>query len=341
MGIPMPEFVLNGQRLELTSTEGRRLLNQLCQLVDRHMFSKPRLRFDRWYRCWTYHDRAGAQYLIRLTLELVGGVDLPPASQANRLKRQRDRLAQMLNPRDISRFLDEFPRWQRKSAQFCNKMVHYQDGIEVGGARTVRVLEITRDASFLVLQVCAAISTAGASTAASGAAAAASAATSSAGTALARQAATAFVIREMQNSATRLGRQLAGDPPTVAQTMNEVETSILMSATGAAFGEIVGTIMRPMSDVIGRVVQQEIRRGNMGVGITIEAAHNQMTGIIEGAIRDFMGQSESDFRRIVREARDARDRRSLGQQVGTQLMNNRNFRRGLENRLQRAAESNR
>jgi len=329
----MPTIVLNGQTLELTDSEIRDVINQLCRLIERHMFSAPRMRFDRWYDCWTYHNQAGAQYLIRLTLEFAGGVDLPPASLARRLKRKRDQLARMLNPRGVSRFLDEFPRWQRDCALFCNSMVEYQDGIDMGGQRTVRALELTRDGSFVLLQVCAAISTAGASTAASGAAVA----TTSAGTALARQAATAFVVREMQNSATRLGRSLAGAPPTTAETVDEITTSILMSASGAVLGQIAGTIMRPMGDTIGRMVEQEVRRGSLGNAIALETINNQVGGLVENAIRDFIGQNENDFRQLVRNNRAARDQRSLGQQVGNEMMRNRNFRRRLETRLERAA----
>ena len=101
----MPTLVLNGQTLELTNSEMRDVINMLCRLIERHMFNAPRMRFDRWYDNWTYHNQAGAQYLIRLTLELAGGVNLPAASQVRRLKRKRDQLARMLHPRGIQRFL--------------------------------------------------------------------------------------------------------------------------------------------------------------------------------------------------------------------------------------------
>ncbi|MEM7438028.1 MAG: hypothetical protein AAF393_00405 [Pseudomonadota bacterium] len=212
-------------------------------------------------------------------------------------------------------------------------MVHYQDGMDIGGARTVRVLEVTRDVSFITLQVCAALSTAGASTAAS--------ASVGAGTVLARTAATNFVVREMQNGATRLGRVMAGDPPSTSETVDQITESAILSVQGAALGQLVGLFMRPMSDAITSTAVREIQRGNLASGVTLETVNSQLGGIIENTITRFMGTNEADVRRLIQQNRTARDGRVMGGQMAAGLMRNRSFRRQLEQNIERAADRGR
>ena len=71
----------------------------------------------------------------------------------------RTRQAKLQQKKPVE-FIELFARWLPESTRFCNRMSIYQDGIEGGGRRTVRVLTITRDAAFLTLKVCAEISVA-------------------------------------------------------------------------------------------------------------------------------------------------------------------------------------
>lgn len=318
---------INNMCVELTDDEARDLVRRLIAQTRTRIFFPVAFRFDRWYSCWRYHHQAhGGYFLVRAISEALGGVELPPPSQANRLKRTRDQLERLLNPRGIVRFWDLFGRWQRDATLFSNRMVAYQDGMEIGNNRAVRVLEITRDVSFITLQVCAALSTGGASAAAS-----------SAGTALARTAATNFVINEMQNSATRLGRSLSGDPPTVEETVDEVVTNVINSVSGAALQGLFAPLMAPISESIESIALRELQRGNLARAVSVSAVQDRLDNIVQQTVTQFLGTSENDIRRLVRECREARNRRELSGQMAQRLMQHRRFRQRLERNIEQAA----
>ena len=100
-------------------------------------------------------------------------------------------------------------------------------------------------------------------------------------------------------------------------------------------------MMRPLSDSITAVALRELQRGNIASGVAVEAVNNRLGSIVEDTITQFLGTNEADVRRLLADARTARDRRAVANQVGTGLMRNTRFRRQLERNLERAAERGR
>lgn len=338
----MPIYELNGQQLELSDPDMRNIQWSLVRLTRRHLFLAPCLRFDRWLDRWDYFENRSN--VLDWIMTASGGAQLPRANTVNVLKRKRNRLESRLNIKGIATFYDEFAAWQRGAAFFANRMNEFEDDLYSGGDRAVRVLEITRDSAFVTLAACATLSTAGvAAGAASAAAASGSAASTTAGAVvagLARQAAVTFAMREMQNGATRLGRRLSGDPPSAIETENEIIESALLAFSSAGLGTLIGVLMAPMSGVITASATRMIQRGNLAGGVALEAIGSQLTGIVESTIRQFLGQDERAFRRLVQETSAARNPRQRGQQVGERLMQNRTFRDRLGQNIERAAPRN-
>ncbi len=337
----MPIFELTGQQLELLDEDMQVLRRNLVRVTQRHVFPQPSRRFDRWCDRWDYFENRSN--VIDWILTVAGGAQLPRASTVNVLKRGRSRLEARLNLKGIATFYEEFPRWQRGAAHFANRMDQFETDFYNGGDRAVRVLEITRTASFITLAACATLMTAGAASGAAGAAATASSAASASTTSgavvagLARQAAVNFTIREMQNGATRLGRVLSGDPPSAIETENEIIESALIAAGGAGLSALLGILMAPMTNTATTTAARMIQRGNLAEGVAMETISGQLSGMVESTIRRFLGADERSFRRLIQETSSARNPRQRGQQIGERLMNNRAFRDQLGRNLERAA----
>ncbi|GGH25827.1 hypothetical protein SAMN05444007_103175 [Cribrihabitans marinus] len=329
----MPTVEINGQLVTLTDGEARNLVRRLIRQTRLHVWNSPKFRFEQHYQNWSYHNRGHAVNLFLWVVETVGSATLPAASRANRLNSQKQRLERMLNPSGILNFYNQFARWQRDAARFARDMNTYMDRVRSGTTSTVRVLEITRDGSFLTLQACAALLSGGATAGAS----AAVAGGTGAGTALIQAAASSFIINEMENSATRLGRAMAGETVTVDETVEDVVNNALDSVADGMLGAIVGKFMGPLSDEITDAAERQIRRGNLLGGVSGQLTADQINGAVQDSIDQFIGRRPSDVRAMLREIQSARNKRAAAQAARERLMRNRAFRQVLERNLQARA----
>lgn len=320
---------INGQMVTLEDNEVqtvlRRLVSEFRQRVWLPASSSFIYRYGRWE--WHYNER---NHPIHWVIEAVGGADLPQAGTARRLKRRHDQLARLMNPQSISQFFAGFNNWQRDAARFRQSMRQYLNDFDAGGGTSVQILTITRDASFVTLQVCAALSTGGASVSAS---AAAAAATQGAGAALVRSAATTFVVNEIRNGATRLGRTMAGETVTVQDTLNEIGGSALSSVSDAMLGEILGHFMRPLKDMVTQAAMREIRSGRMMNGVTLEIANDRFAAAVADSITA-MQRRPRDLRQALQDTPQARSPDAAARSTSQHLMANRNYRAELVRRLE-------
>ena len=154
-------------------------------------------------------------------------------------------------------------------------------------------------------------------------------------------AATNFIITEMENSATRLGRAMGGENVTVDETVQDVVNNALDSVSDAMLGAIVGKFMGPLSDEITDAAQRQIRRGNLLGGVSGQLTADQINGVVQDSIDQFIGRRPSDVRAMLREIQNARNQRAAAQAARERLMRNRAFRQVLERNLQARARRGR
>jgi hypothetical protein len=316
-------FEINGQLVTLTDSEKRAMLRQLVNFSKRNVWpnisGSLRHMYGRWE--WHYNERNNPVHWV---MEVAGGANLPTATTARSLMREHDRLDRQISASGIVSFYGRLDTFQRNAAGFRSIMRNYLNSFDLGGGRVIRLVRITQDGSFLTLQVCAALLTAGASTAVLATA-------EGAATALARSAATSFVINEMKNSSNRLGRTLAGERITTQDTLREVGDNALSSVSDSLLGEIVGHFLSPLKDLLKAAVTQEIRSGRLASGVAIEVGGNR----IENAITDTISNLRpSDLRSALRDVPQAGSQRECARSTSRHLMANRNFRRDLVRRLQ-------
>lgn len=319
-------YELNGQTLSLTDREARAMLQRLIRETRFRIWNRTASSFSYSYNRWRWHDNERGNP-IHWVIEAVGGANLPTATRVNQLKRRHDRLERLLNPNGILSFFNGFDEWQRDASHFRRSMRNYLNDFDAGGGRSVRILSVTRDASFITLQVCAGLLTGGATMSASAAAAAAS---QGAGTALARAAATNFVIGEIQNGATRVGRSLSGETLTMEDTLREIGNNALSSVGDAMLGEIVGRFIRPLKDQLTAAAMREIRGGRLLRGVGIEIGNDRIAAAVSEAISSL---KPADLRAALQEVSQASSARDCAQSTSRNLMRNRNFRTALERRL--------
>ena len=319
---------LNGRVVTLDDSDITRLQRGLVQATRQYVWLMPRLRFDGHYRNWAYHNRGHSFNVMLLVVEAVGGATLPNARVAAMLKRRRDMMDRMMNPRGMRNFYALYPAWIRGSSRFCRQMSQYMDNMMVGTAQTVRALEITRDASFVTLNVCANILS-------MGSASAFTVAGSAAAGALVRGAAIAYVTRALENASTRLGRTLAGNPPTAQESATEAVNAAVNAVPDSAMGAIIGAIMGPLTQNVSNAAAREIARGNIADGVLMEVAIDRLNGTIGQIIDNFIQRHPADIRALLRNAGTSRNNAQTAQIVADGLMRNRQFRRDLDTRLQR------
>lgn len=318
-------FELDGRTVTLTEAEAEDVLRRMVSLVRVRMRNPAVFRFDNHYRRFAEHNRYRSVNFILHVVETAGGATLPNAGRTNRLKRERDSLERMLRPNQLPAFLTRFAAWNLNSADFCNEMVRYAEKMELGTTRTIRVLNLTRQASFQLLQVLAVVATGGG--AAAGGAAARVAAT----------AGRAFVVHMLEQSATDLGRAMAGDPPTVSETGQQIVQRAVGSLTDAMLGHAIGDLMEPITGVLAPAAQRELRNGNLLRSVTITFSEDQVHGAVQNALRAFAQRAPAELRRIMGGS-DARNRSAAAAQIASGVMANRQFRAQLERCLEQQTQ---
>lgn len=328
-------FEFNGRTIVLEDGDVRAALNSLVRQSEVQLWGRaggPNSLFTHYLNVYDEHARFHSVNLFVQVMEVLGGADLPPASFANRLRRQQTTLSRQLNPRGIGRFYQDFSRFNRDQARFVNMMKRYQSGMISGATTTVQVLEVTRDSSFLVLGTCANILTAGA---ASGPVAAAA---SASGGALLRGAASSFILNEIRNGATRVGRVLAGERVTAAETGQEILNSALNAIPDAILGQLVGKFLKPLTNSLTNTVTREIARGNLFGVLQADLTKGQIEAAVGRAIDYIIGRRPIDVRRMLLNGRNERNPRGQANAMSNDLMRNRNFQGLLRSFLGQAAE---
>lgn len=320
-------FEFNGQLVTLTDNEMRAMLRQLVQSTRRKVWNGVSLPFGVAYGRWEWHNNQRNNPL-HWVIEAAGGASLPSTTSVRGLKREHDRLDRQIGASGIVSFYQGFDRFQLEAAGFRRLMRNYLNSFDLGGGRVVRTTRVTRDLSFMTLQVAATIFSGGAAAGASGAAVAV---TEGAATALARSAATGFIINEIKNSCDRLGRQIAGERITAQDTLREVGDNALSSVSDAMLGEIIGCFIGPLKDLLKAAAMQEIRSGRLASGVAVEVANSQIDTVITDTINNLR---PSDLRSALEGTPQARSQRDCARLTSRRLMANRNFRRDLERRLQ-------
>jgi hypothetical protein len=316
-------YELNGQLITVNDNEMRVLTRQLIRHSQFNIWNGVSSPFSHSYRRWRWHDDQRSNP-IHWIMEAAGGAELPSQSWANRVKRNHDRLSTSFTPAKILYFYDNLNAWQREAAIFRRAMRNYLNAFDAGGGRAVRVVTIARDGSFITLQVCAALLSGGATVSAS---VAAMATAEGATIALVRGAATNFVINEMRNGSTRVGRTIAGETITTEDTLREIGASALSSAKDAMLGGILGRFLGPLKNLLNAAALREIRSGRLLSGVAVELTNSQ----IESAITDTINSLRPvELRSALRDTPQARSEQECAQSTSRHLMENRNFRRQLE-----------
>jgi hypothetical protein len=314
---------VNGQAVLLDNAQVGRLSRELVRLVRLKLWLAPAARFDMHYQNWHWHNRGHSVNLFLWIVEGLGGATLPSPSIANRLKRQKQQLERLLAPRTIPEFLLRFARWQREAALFARAMNAYLGRVRGATMATVPVLRIVRKASFITLQICAALYTGGASAAASGAVAG-----------LARGAATNFLTREMNYHATQLGRLMSGENVTVDETVDGVINNAIDSVGDRLLGGIVGKFIGPLTSEISGAAQREIASGNLARGVALGALNSRLTNAVKQSVNVMIQRHPTDIRAMLSELRRASNERAAATRAREILMRNRSFRRILERNLE-------
>jgi len=303
-----------------------RLLRQVRVCVWNPAGSRDSL-FMSAYNNWARHSRFHSVNLFVLTMEVLGGADLPPASLANRLKRERDQLERLITAQGITRFFDRFARWVRESRRFVRAMNQYQSRMIEGAGTTVTILELTRDGSFMILGVCATFLTGGA---ASGPAlATAQGATG----AVLRTAASNFVLSQIQSGATRVGRQLAGEQLSTRETANDIINDAINQLSDAMVSAIIGKFLGPLLDDLGSFAQREVARGSIFRGVATDLTRSQIESAVQRTLDRMIGRQPTDIRNLLRDSQGARNNRATASSMANGLQQNRNYLRLLGDEL--------
>lgn len=323
---------IGGRIVEIDEASAPRVLGRLVWLTRRNVWNPAHFRFMNHFQTWETHARLHDFNLGLRFAELLGGASLPSAASARALKREHDRLQNRLNPGGIQRFFAQFGRWYGRSTRFCKTMVEYNRRMEVGTTRTIRVLEVTRDASFLTLSICAAALTGGGAAAASGAVA------RGAGTVLVRQAAANFLVSQMEATATRLGRAMGGGATNRGQsTLDSMWQSYVDSMTAAAFSAFLGPLSRPITNYCGTASAAAFRRGAIGQGLAWEAVSDRLTAAAQATVQWFFDTHPENAREPVRRLSGREDEAAVARAVGAHFMNNRTFLRRLDQEVRARA----
>jgi hypothetical protein len=322
-------YEINGQLVTLTDAEERALMRQLIRHTRFNIWNHISSPFCHSYRNWSWHYSQRSNP-IHWIIEAAGGANLASATFANRVKRRHDRLDRSISPTGILYFYQNLNSCQSDMVSFRRSMRRYLRSFNAGGGRTIRALTITRDVSFMTLQVCAALVSGGATAGASAGLAAAGGASA----ALVRTAATGFVINEMRNSSTRLGRTLAGETITTQETLREIGGTALSSVSDAMLGQIIGRFLGPLKDQLRTAALREIQGGRLASGVAIEATNSQIDAAITQTINNLPPR---DLRSALRDTPQASSERECARSTSRHLMANRNFRRQLERNLQDSA----
>jgi hypothetical protein len=318
---------IRGRTAVVEDAEVRRLLDRLIRQTRIRLWARaggPDSMFEHYYHVWEQHNRCHSINLFVLTMELLGGADLPSANQANRLKREQAKLTGLLRPNSIHTFYQRFSAFNRKQAIFVRQMKAYQSRMITGAGRTVRVLELTRNTSFATLSVCATILTAGA--ASSGAAAAASSGTG----ALLREAATQFVVSQIQTSANDVGRLVAGERVTGRETVEGILDNALNALPNAMLGGLVGKFMGPLTGQLSTAATRALRSGSILRCVGAELSRNQIEAAVTRAIDRMMNRQPGDIRRYLHSSRRERNNAGHATVMANGLSQNRTYLRFLE-----------
>lgn len=326
-------FVWRNQLIEIESGEASTMLNQLSVQTRRQVFAPHKAHFDRWVMRWQYY--ANLSGFMRELFEVAGGTDIPRQSRMSSLVRRSRQIERSLAPRTIDRFFNDFPSWYRDSMRFCNDMTTYVNRFEEGGARTVRVLEFTRDRSFEALQVLATIASGG--TAGPAGAALRAAAQQTAGRALVQNAAVSFVTRGVRDCAGNLGNAMAGTPVSGDVVLDQIRSNALSSVSDAMLGEILGFFARPLTSGIKALTEQAIRRGQFGSAVTMELVRGKLESVIWETIQEYLSRRAREIRRMIEKAIVERNAAAMGQRGASILMGDRNFKTALQRNLENLA----
>ncbi len=322
---------LCGQTVVLDDRDVRTAMDRLVRFSRIQVWAGiggPNSQFQHYYDRWRYHNRAHSVNLFLLVAETLGGATIPDESWANRLRRRQQQIGRMIRPNTIDRFFREVVIFNRNQARFVRAMKRYLNRVEGGSETTVTILELTRDGSFLVLSACAALLSGGAS---SGQAVAAA---TSVSRTLVQAAARQFVVTQLQNSATRLGRSMSGERVTARETVADITTTAITSVRDAMLGEIVGKFMAPLTGSLARYAERAVSRGQILRGVGAEIGRGQIEGVIPDAITRFVQRNPRTVRRLLEQCINARDSRAIADQFAQGMMTDRAFQQDLESRLQ-------
>ena len=324
----MPRIIeIGGRTAVIEDSDVRHLLNQLVRHTRIQLWMRAGGRdsmFEHYYKVWEDHNRCHSINLFVWVMEGLGGAELPPASYANGLRREQRRLAGLLRPNRLDRFYQGFPAYNRRQALFVRKMKVYQSSMITGAGRTQRVLELTRDMSFATLSVCATILTAGA--ASGGAAAAASSGTG----ALMREAATQFVVSQIQTCANDVGRRLAGERVTAAETVDGILDNALNAVPNALLGRLLGHFRTPLQSQLAASAARALARGQLLRGVAAELTNSQIEAAVSRAIDRMLNRQPGDIRRLLGLGSRESNPRGNANVMANGLEQNRNFQRFLE-----------
>ena len=326
-------LTISGRTLVVDDSDATAALDRIVRFTRTQVWPRaggPDSLFHSYYRIWQHHNRYHSVNLFLWTVEALGRATLPPASHVNRIRRLNARLGRSISASRIDDFYEGLGEYNRLQGRFVRDMRVYLDRVIGGTGTLITVSEITRDASFLTLSVAAGILTGGASTAAEVAAA-------SAGTALLRTAASSFLITQLEHSATNLGRTMAGERVTYAETGSEIVTDAIASLTDAGLGAVVGRFLEPLTGDVTTFARREIERGSLIRGMSLEISNSQLQSAVTGAIQDFMRRSASTVRALLTACRDERNARGYARIFAEGFMQDRTFRRLLEEQIEAIA----
>ena len=268
--------------------------------------------------------------LFLWTVEALGGAELPSAANVNRIRGLNRTLSSNLTPRRIGRFFDLYPEYNRRQGRFVRDMRLYLDRVIGGTGRLVTGTEIVRDASFLTLSACAAVLSAGASTAAEAAAV-------SVGTALMRTAAANVLIAQIEHSATNMGRTMAGERVTYRETGDQIVQDAVNALTGAGLGQVIGHFLEPLTGNLTTLALREIERGSLLRGMSVALSDAQLGNVIGQAIQRMFREAVEPLRRALSRCSPSGGERAYAREMSEALMQDRNFRRILQEEIEASA----
>ncbi|QYK43360.1 MAG: hypothetical protein KF887_09835 [Paracoccaceae bacterium] len=323
---------IGSQVVILDDADADRVLTQLVRMVRLQVWGRaggPDSYFQSYYRIWQSHSRYHDINLFLWTVEALGGATLPSSANVNRLRNLNRALNSCLTPRRIGEFFRRFPEYDRRQGRFVRDMRRYLDRVVGGTGTLITIAEVTRDASFFTLSVCAGILTAGASTAAEAAAV-------TTGSALMRSAASTFLISQIEHCATNIGRTMAGERVTYSETGSEIMNDAIGALTDAMLGEVVGHFLEPLVGDVTTFARREISRGNLTGGMSMEITNTMLEDAVTGAIQQMLREGPGTVRRLLEACRGSSGPRAYARLFAEGFMQDRLFRRLLEAQIQRA-----